>query len=159
GRRAERRGSWGPWSFHLPDRTCRAGPRTPARAGCPQARAPVAARREAENTLITGSSAPTGRPGAGPETLPRRGRRSYGDGVAPGRCRGTPDPGRHHVHHPPLAERSLHPARPVRAAPPGRLVARRELPLRGPDLSARQPAAAPSAAAGGHQAATAGTLE
>src|SRR5699024_7556295 len=66
-----------------PTESCRVGPRTPAGAGCPQARAPIAARREAENTLIPGSSAPTGRLGAGPRALPRPARRSYGDGVDP----------------------------------------------------------------------------
>src|SRR5699024_1058710 len=115
----EDRGSHGFSTF--PTESCRVGPRTPAGAGCPQARAPIAARREAENTLIPGSSAPTGRLGAGPRALPRPARRSYGGGVDPRAMpwgtRAWKSPG-------PLAPARRPPPPPPRAPPSSRRATR-----------------------------------
>src|SRR5699024_9332915 len=139
------RGSHGFSTF--PTESCRVGPRTPAGAGCPQARALIAARREAENTLIPGSSAPTGRLGAGPRALPRPHGGHTVTVSTHGRCRGAPDPGRHHDHDLQLADLPLLRPEHRRARDAPRLVAGRELPLRGPDLPQGQPAPAPAAAA------------
>src|SRR5699024_341805 len=73
----------GVMGLHLPPGTGRLGDGSRCPTGCSQARAQNAARRDAEKTLIAGSSGPTGRPAPGPAALPRQVARPYGEGVDP----------------------------------------------------------------------------